>query len=685
MLNKVKLKVKLLGAFIIVSLVPLALITFIAINKADQALHDEVVAKFTAVQEAKRNHIEYYFKQLRTILDGIKDDPYLCNCLTTFNGAFEDHGNSVDNENWRMIVEFKENRLKDIVVDNGFYDLFLISPKGNIVYTVAKEPDLGMNIPGSDLADSGLGKAFQAISQNTDDDTVVIGDFQAYAPSNGAQAAFMAARLKDEYGNFIGYVAVQLPAEQINTIVQQRSGMGKTGESYLVGKLNGKTSLRSDRIVNTGRIGDPESDMYIDLALDGKSGSAIKTGSTGDKEFVRYDPVTIAGLDWGLITTAAADEVFGAVDSLRNTILMVILVVIIGVVGLALGVTALIVKPIKGTVTMLKDIAEGEGDLTKRLPVATQDEMGEMATWFNTFMEKLQGIIRQIADDAATLNEASSSLSAIAGQMTDGVENMSTRSEQVAGASEEMSANMNTVAAASEQAATNVNMVASATEEMTATVNEIAQNSEKARTITESAVAKAGSASAKVDELGRAAREISKVTEVITEISEQTNLLALNATIEAARAGDAGKGFAVVANEIKELAKQTATATLEIKNRINGIQGSTADTVTEIEAISSVINDVNNIVATIATAVEEQAATSQEIANNVAQASQGIQEVNQNVNQSSTVAGNISGDITAVNASVQEIADSSSQVNQNADELSALAEKLRGLVGRFKV
>jgi methyl-accepting chemotaxis protein len=188
-----------------------------------------------------------------------------------------------------------------------------------------------------------------------------------------------------------------------------------------------------------------------------------------------------------------------------------------------------------------------------------------------------------------------------------------------------------------------------------------------------------------VDELGHAADEISKVTEAITEISEQTNLLALNATIEAARAGEAGKGFAVVANEIKELARQTAAATLEIKNRITGIQDSTADTVTQIEAITGVINEVNEIVGTIATAVEEQSVTSQEIANNVAQASQGIQEVNENVNQSSSVAGTISGDIAEVNSSVQEIADSSSQVNHNSDELSALSGKLRELVGRFKV
>ena len=105
----------------------------------------------------------------------------------------------------------------------------------------------------------------------------------------------------------------------------------------------------------------------------------------------------------------------------------------------------------------------------------------------------------------------------------------------------------------------------------------------------------------------------------------------------------------------------------------------------QIEEISGVINEVNKIVYTIATAVEEQAATSQEIANNVAQASQGILDVNKNVSQSSRVSATISGDIAEVNASVQEIANSSGLVNHNSDELSALADKLRELVGRFKV
>ena len=684
MLSKVKLKFKLLGAFLLVSLIPLGAISFISLNKASQALHEEAVAKFSAVQQIKRNHIEDYFKKLLTTVGLIGADPYLRECMTTFGGAYERAGNSANDDTWRTIVEFKEQRLKEIVADNGFDDLFLISPQGDIVYTAAKKPDLGMNLSSGLLADSSLGAMFKTYSSENRTD-LAITDFNAYGPSTGKQSAFILDRLENEYMELVGYVAVQLSCEQINAIVQQRSGMGETGESFLVGRQNGSTGLRSDRVVSPGLTGDPISGDFIDRALNGQSGADIKTEDNGEKNFVLYEPVKIDGLNWALITTASAKECFNAVSSLTKTIWTVIMVVLAAGFGLSIGLTAMIVKPVKQSVAMLKDIAEGEGDLTKRMHVSSQDEMGELAKWFNSFMEKLQAIIRKIATDATTLNDAAASLSAISGQMASGVENMSRRSGKVAGASEEMSENMINVAASSEQASTNVDMVATAAEEMTATVNEIAQKSEKARTISESAVVEANKSSSKVNQLGQAAKEISRVTEVIAEISEQTNLLALNATIEAARAGEAGKGFSVVANEIKDLARQTSEATLEINNRVLGIQTSTAETVTGIETISSVINQVNEIVAAISSAVEEQAAASHEIADNVSQASLGIQDVNQKVSRNSVVANDIYGDIEQVNASAQEIAESSSQINQNAAELSTLAETLRELVGSFKI
>ncbi len=380
---------------------------------------------------------------------------------------------------------------------------------------------------------------------------------------------------------------------------------------------------------------------------------------------------------------ATTDSGLKKVVTIQASVALFVVLVLVATITLSLNMIA--IKPIKRIIERIRDVAEGEGDLTARLEVKSRDEMSELARWFNTFMDKLQTMIRNIAGNAETLNRSSSELSGLSQQMADGAAQMSGKVNTVASSGEEMSSNMESVAATMEQASSNIGVVASSAEEMTATINEIAQNSEKARNITGEAVSRAKDASIKVDHLGTAAQEISKVTEAITEISEQTNLLALNATIEAARAGEAGKGFAVVANEIKELARQTAEATQEIKGQIEGIQDSTSGTVTEIGEILKVINDVNEIVSAIATAVEEQSVTTKEIAGNVAQASQGIQEVNENVAQSSSVSKDIASDIAEVNQAVGEISNNSSQVSLNSQELNKLARELKELVNRFKV
>lgn len=681
--KKLTLKVKLLATFIVVSLIPLLLVTFLAVKKASDSLQAEAIAKLSAVQEAKRNHLRYYFDQVNSAVGIIKQDPNIFGAMQSFGEAFVSAGNTVDDEAWRTLVEFKEGSIITMVEKYGFYDLLMISRDGYIVYSTKKGKDLGMKIPDSELASTSLGKAFAMIGDNRDE--IVFSDFADYPSKGGEQAAFMAMAMRDRFDRDLGYAAIRIPAETLNSIVQQRSGMGETSESFLVGRNGDRMTLRTDRVVQDGRTGDEVSGEFIAKGLAGESGFAFEKGANGERRFVHYDPVEIYGTSWAMVTTGAAEDIFGVVDSLRNQMLVVIVVTMIVVVMAALATTALVIKPIKGTVEMLKDIAQGEGDLTKRLAIDTRDEMGEMAHWFNIFMEKLQGIVRQIAADATSLGGASQELSAISGKMSSGVESISGRTNQVAAASEEMSGNMTSVAAASEQAATNVNMVASATEEMTVTVREIAQHTENAREVTGNAVGRATEASAKIHELGQAAAKIGSVTETITEISEQTNLLALNATIEAARAGEAGKGFAVVANEIKELARQTASATQEIKTQIEGVQNSTDTTVRQIEEITTVINKVDEIVAIIARAVEEQASASQEIADNVSQASLGIQEVNSNVNQSSSVAGSISGDIVEVNVSVKEIAGFSGLVNAKSEELATLADKLNGLMNQFKV
>jgi len=359
----------------------------------------------------------------------------------------------------------------------------------------------------------------------------------------------------------------------------------------------------------------------------------------------------------------------------------IFLAIIVMCLLIVMGITRDLDKLIHG----FKDIAEGEGDLTMRIKTSSKDELGELAHWFNLFLDKLQSIIRNIAENAGSINESSTELKIIAEGMAGNAGETFQMANKVSTASEEMSSNLNAVAAAMEQSSTNTNMVAAAVEEMTSTINEIAKNAEQARSVAVKAVEKSRSASMRMSELGKTAQAIDKVTETITDISEQTNLLALNATIEAARAGEAGRGFAVVANEIKDLALKTAKATLDIRTQIEEVQTSTSLSLKEIDEIPNVINGVSDIVATIAAAVEEQSTATREISTNINQASQGIQEVNENINQSSSVAEEITKDIAQVNIAAEKLSNGSDQVRLSAENLNRMSAELTGIVQKFRV
>ena len=224
-------------------------------------------------------------------------------------------------------------------------------------------------------------------------------------------------------------------------------------------------------------------------------------------------------------------------------------------------------------------------------------------------------------------------------------------------------------AVATSQAATNVEAVASATEQLSASIAEIGEQVERSVGIARAATAQTEQISGTVDGLAQSAQLIGEVVKLIQGIAAQTNLLALNATIEAARAGDAGKGFAVVATEVKNLANQTAKATEDIGAQIAGIQGATDRTVAAVRGIGETIRTINGISTTIASAVQEQAAATREISNNVSQAAQGT--------------GEISRGIHAVTEASAEAAQASSAVARSSSELSSQAKTLQEQVDTF--
>lgn len=313
------------------------------------------------------------------------------------------------------------------------------------------------------------------------------------------------------------------------------------------------------------------------------------------------------------------------------------------------------------------------------------DEIDKMSAWINTFIKKFSVVIKELGANSTKLTTSSGNLFTLSGQMSNGIDHISGCMRAATDSSQEMNLHLSSVAAAMEEATTNLGVVAGAAEEMSATIREIAQRAEKARSIVSEGVEESEKAGRRMDELEQAAREIDNITTTITDISEQINLLALNATIEAARAGEAGRGFAVVANEVKALARQTAGATDEIKNRVEGIKNSSTRAIEEIGKVNSIVNEINNSVTSIATAVEEQAITTQEIAHNVVQASQGVQEVTGHTSQGSQMAGEVQQDITVIYQETGEISSNSLQVQQQAEELSRMAEHLNGIVKQFKV
>ena len=331
------------------------------------------------------------------------------------------------------------------------------------------------------------------------------------------------------------------------------------------------------------------------------------------------------------------------------------------------------------------DLAEGEGDLTKRMSFTAKDEIGVLGRSIDKLLTTLGSMIKQIKSNGDSLNQSGQELASLAEQMNGATTNIQTRANGVAASAEEMNINMSSVAAAVEEAAVNISTVAESTGSIADAGKNIAGSTKNARTRTGEAVQRTRSSYELISALGDAAKDIGRMTETINEISEQTNLLALNATIEAARAGEAGRGFAVVANEIKELAKQTAVATVEITERISGIQESSRKSVDEMQAILGVINEVDGIVDGIASAVEHQTISTEEIARNIEQASTGIQEVAHNISQISTASGEVAKDIAEVSQSSKELTKSSDLVRKSASSLNVLTASMKQVTDRFKV
>ncbi len=342
------------------------------------------------------------------------------------------------------------------------------------------------------------------------------------------------------------------------------------------------------------------------------------------------------------ISTGISDSAITAMSSKQSLNVLLVLVQALLTTGLLaalyVGYRKIIMKPLHELSATLQGLSSGDGDLSVSLDESRQDEIGEIARYFNRFRDKIAAIVQNVSNSVSSISDQVTTLKDV--------------SNAIGASAEQTSVQSGLVTTLTENVTASVGSVSAATEEMRVSIQEIARNASQAAEVAAGAVKIASSTSTTVERLGLSSLEIGEVIKTITQIAEQTNLLALNATIEAARAGEAGKGFAVVASEVKELAKDTAHATEDIARKIEAIQSDTRAAVDAISEISSVIAHINDLEAAIASAVEEQSATTNEIGRIAQEAARGSGEIAETVPEVSRAAAETArGAVTAASAS----------------------------------
>lgn len=581
-------------------------------------------------------HLQYYY---------IGDNPHPL-------GSKEELNRASDKSTYSKIHSKYHPPVRNFLRKFGYYDIFLVDIKtGNIVYSVFKELDFATSLLTGPYSNTNFAEVFKKASKINDKGSFAFVDYKKYVPSYEAPASFIASPIWDN-GKKIGVLIFQMPIDRINAIMLERSGMGKTGETYIFGE---DRLMRSDSYLDPDNFGvvssfkNPEKGTIkstaVSAVLNGQDSTSIGTNYLGHTVLTSFSSIDILGMKWGLISEISKDEAFASISGLKTFLITFGLITVFVVAGISIVFSGTLANKISEISSMLLDSSRKVAHSSEGISVSSV-ELSEAAT-----------------EQAASLQETVASVDEISSMVqrnADGASesaNVSAKSTQAANRGKDtvrsMIKSMNDIAASNDEIASEMKKN---TDDIVKIVNVISQIGEK--------------------------------TQVINDIVFQTKLLSFNASVEAARAGEHGKGFAVVAEEVGNLASMSGKAALEI----TGMLDSSISEVTKIvettkkkmevltsssqskidqgtktakeceEALDEILTNVNSanaMVKEIATASDEQSTGIQEI-------TRAMQQLDQATHQNSMVA--------------QESSEMSITLKSQADRLNDLVHDLMEII-----
>ncbi|GGM38798.1 chemotaxis protein [Paraliobacillus quinghaiensis] len=671
--KKRKLSTKFIILLLSISILPILISSTIIAWQASSALETETKNKLETIRDLKKDQVEDYFEQKYKELSNMSFSADVREGFAELDNGYD---NGIASMEYLTAMNELDMYFTEYLNTFDFNDLFLIDKEGNVFYSVQREDDYDTNIIEGPFKDSNLAVAFNT---SKDSQIMSISDYAFYEPTNGP-TAFLSAPIYDTSQGFLGVIALQISDDSINKLMADRSGLGETGETYIVAE---DRTMRSDSHFSKEKtLGIKEVQTEaVNKAFADKTNVEILEDYKGARVYSAYAPLEIEGLNWSIITEIGFEEVQDPIRTLLvNTFIIIgLLVVVITIVSVA--ASRKLTQPILKLSKMSKQVAKG--DLTQKVNIQSNDEIGELGTSFNQMIDEIKRLVSHSKLISEEVTQTATSLEAMSNQNSQSIEQVSTSIDEIASGASDQAKDSADAVEHGYSLEKSVSDVKAYSESMKVKSSEMLSSNQKGMDILTDLVSKQQVSEQSIDAIKESIEALSKriseiynFTNVITDIAEQTNLLSLNASIEAARVGEHGKGFAVVAQEVRKLSDESHKASNKVKQVISMITEETNKTINVSKNASINFEHQGN-------AVKETEKVFNELESLTSYTIDQIDRIHEQVStldEVKTIVMNSLNNIGAVteetSASVEEVSASMEEQHASTEEMSAYMQNL---------